>query len=123
MHELNRLTEAIIGAAMEVHRHLGAGLLEASYESALCIELEARGLKYLRQIPVPLTYKGKTIGDFRLDLLVEDAVVVEVKSVERIDPVFMFQVLTYLRCTSKRVGLLINFNNQFLKDGVRRYVL
>lgn len=123
MKDLNQITEAIIGAAIEVHRHLGAGLLEASYEAALCVEFEARGMRYLRPHPVPLSDKGRLIGEYRLDLLVEDAVVVEAKSVERLDPVFMFQVLTYPRSTSKKIGLLINFNTRFHKDGIRRYIL
>ena len=123
MEAINKITEGIIGAALEVHRHLGPGLLESSYEAALCVELSNRGMKYLRQFSVPLTYKGNSIGEYRLDLLVEDTVIVEVKSVERLDPVFMAQVLTYLRATSKKVGLLINFNTRFLKDGVRRYIL
>jgi GxxExxY protein len=123
MRPVNEITEAIIGAAIEVHRTLGPGLLEASYEAALCIELEERGMRYLRQLPIPLTYKGRPIGEYRLDLLVEDAVIIEVKSVDRFDPVFSAQLLTYLRATSIDVGLLINFNSQFLKDGIRRYVL
>lgn len=107
--ELNQITEAVIGAAIEVHQHLGAGLLEASHESALFVELENRGLRYVRQHSIPLSYKGRLIGEYRLDLLVEDAVVVEVKGVERIDPIFMFQVLTYLRTTSKKGGLAHQF--------------
>ena len=121
--ELNRLTEKIIGCAIEVHRQLGPGLLEATYESALCIELEAAGLRFQRQVAIPVTYKGKPIGEYRLDLLVEDRVIVEIKSVERLDPVFDAQVLTYLRVTHKKVGLLINFNSRFLKNGVKRFVL
>ncbi len=123
MHDLNRLTENIIGAAIEVHRILGPGLLEATYEAALCIELEERQIRHRRQVPIPMTYKDKPVGDYRLDLLVEDAVVVEIKSVERLDPVFSAQILTYLRAASKRVGLLINFNGQLLTAGVRRFVL
>ncbi len=121
MDALNRITEAIIGAAIEVHRILGPGLLESTYESALAAELDARGLHYRRQHCVLLTYKGKPVGEYRLDLLVEDAVVVEIKSVERLDPVFMAQVLTYLKATSREIGLLLNFNTRFMKDGVRRY--
>jgi GxxExxY protein len=83
-----RVTEAVIGCAIEVHRHLGPGLLEGTYESALCIELDDAGLKYLRQLTVPVVYKERVIGEYRLDLLVEDSVVVEIKSVERFDPVF-----------------------------------
>ena len=122
MEELNRLTERIIGCAIEVHRQLGPGLLEATHESALCIEMEAAGLHFQRQVAIPVTYKGKPIGEYRLDLLVEDRVIVEIKSVERLDPVFDAQVLTYLRVTHKKVGLLINFNSRFLKNGIKRFV-
>ncbi len=123
MKDLNETTEAIIGCAIEVHRQLGPGLLEAAYESALCIELEERGLKYKRQAPFPLIYKGRPLGEYRLDLIVEDLVVVEIKSVERFDPVFEAQVLTYLRVAGKKIGLLINFNSRLLKDGIKRYIL
>jgi len=123
MKELNRITEAIIGSAIEIHRVLGPGLLEATYEAALCIELEDRGLKYIRQAPIPLNYKGRPIGEYRLDLRVEDLVVVEIKSVERFDPIFAAQVLTYLRAYSRKVGLLINFNERLLRSGVKRFIL
>jgi len=119
--ELNQLTRRIIGCAIEVHRHLGPGLLEAIYESALCIELEMAGLAHERQKPVPVTYKGRTLGEQRLDILVEDTVILELKSVERFDPVFEAQILGYLRMTGKPLGLLINFNSRLLKDGIRRY--
>jgi GxxExxY protein len=108
---------------MEVHRHLGPGLLEATYEAALCIELELNGLKYDRQVAIPVVYKGRNIGEYRIDLIIENTVVVEIKSVERFVPVFEAQVLTYLKVTNKRVGLLINFNSRVLKDGVKRFVL
>jgi GxxExxY protein len=121
--ELNEITEKIIGCAIEVHRHLGPGLLEHAYEEALCIEFQLQGLDYQRQVAAPLTYKGRAIGEYRIDLLVEDAVVVEIKSVERYDPVFEAQVLTYLRMTGKRVGLLMNFNSRLLKNGIKRFVL
>jgi GxxExxY protein len=117
------LTERIIGCAIAVHRELGPGLLEATYEEALCIELEEAGLRYQRQMRVPIAYKGRSVGEYRLDLLVEDAVVVEVKSVERLKPVFDAQLLTYLRATGKRVGLLLNFNTLLLKDGIKRLIL
>ena len=123
MKEVNALTEAIIGAAIEVHRVLGPGLLEASYEAALCVELALRKIQHRRQLPIDLTYKGCPIGEYRVDLLVEDTVVVEIKSVERFEPIFSAKLLTYLRTTAKTVGLLINFNTRFLKDGIRRYVL
>ena len=121
--ERDPLTERIIGCAIEVHRELGPGLLEATYESALCIELQAAGLTFARQVVLPVIYKGHTIGEYRLDLIVEDAVVVEIKSVERYDPVFEAQVLTYMRVSGKKVGLLINFNSRLLKDGIKRFVL
>jgi GxxExxY protein len=117
------LTERIIGCAIEVHRELGPGLLEGAYEAALGVELEERGLRYERQKIMPVLYKGRSVGEYRVDLIVEDEVVVEIKSVERLDPVFDAQVLTYLRVTGKHVGLLINFNSRLLKQGVKRFVL
>jgi GxxExxY protein len=120
---LKRLTERIIGCAIEVHRQLGPGLLEATYEAALCIELQNAGMKFVRQPIFPVVYKGQTIGEYRLDLIVQDTVVVEIKSVERFDPIFESQVLTYLRVTGKKIGLLMNFNSRLLRDGIKRYVL
>ena len=122
MEEINKLTEKIIGCAIEVHRQLGPGLLEGTYEAALAIELESAGLHFERQTIFPVLYKDKKIGEYRLDLLVENAVIVEIKSVERFDPVFEAQVLTYLRVTGKRVGLLINFNSRLLRDGIERFI-
>jgi len=119
--QLNHLTKRIIGCAIEVHRHLGPGLLKSIYESALCIELKLAGLAYERQKPVPVTYKGHALGDHRLDVLVDDTVILELKSVERFDPVFEAQILSYLRMTGKPIGLLINFNTRLLKDGIKRY--
>lgn len=108
---------------MEVHRQLGPGLLEATYEAALGVELDEISLKFQRQVPFPVNYKGRPIGEYRVDLIVEDLVVVEIKSVERFDPVFEAQVLTYLRITGKKVGLLINFNSRLLRDGIKRFIL
>src|SRR5579864_9131611 len=112
MADINELTESIIGCAIAVHRELGPGLLESTYESGLCVELEDSGLTHQRQVEFPVIYKGRTIGEYRVDLIVEDAVVVEIKSVERFDPVFEAQVLTYLRVSGKKVGLLINFGRR-----------
>jgi len=117
------VTEKIIGCAIEVHRVLGPGLLEASYEAALAIEFTAAKIAFQRQLVMPVFYKGQPIGEHRLDFLVEDAVVVELKSVERFDPIFEAQVLTYLRLSGKQRGLLINFHSRLLKDGVKRFVL
>ncbi len=105
------LTEKIIGCAIEVHRVLGPGLLEAAK------------LRFQRQLVIPVSYKGQPIGEHRLDFLVEDAVVLELKSVERFDPIFEAQVLTYLRLSGKHRGLLLNFNSRLLKDGVKRFIL
>jgi GxxExxY protein len=120
---INQITEKIIGCAIEVHRTLGPGLLEATYEEALCIEFTDAGTKFQRQMPFPIMYKGRNLGQYRLDLLVDEQVIVEIKSVERFDSVFEAQVLTYLRVTGKRIGLLINFNSRLLRDGVKRFAL
>jgi GxxExxY protein len=115
------VSHAVVGAAIEVHRHLGAGLLESIYEAALHRELGLRGLTVDRQIRVPLEYKGTPLGlSARLDLLVQQLVVVEVKSVDRLLPVHRAQLLTYLRLTGHTVGLLINFNVELLRSGVKR---
>ena len=117
------LTEKIIGCAIEVHRQLGPGLLESTYESALCVELELAGLKFQRQLIYPISYKGRVIGEHRIDLIVERAVILEIKSVARHDSVFEAQLLTYLKITGLHRGLLVNFNSRLLKDGIKRFVL
>jgi GxxExxY protein len=116
-------TEKIIGCAIEVHRQLGPGLLEMTYESALAVEFELDKLQFQRQVAYPISYKGRVIGEHRLDLLIEKAVILEVKSVERYDPLFEAQVLTYLKITGLRRALLINFNSRLLKDGIKRFIL
>ena len=120
---LKELTERIIGCAIAVHRALGPGLLEQLYESAICIEFDQIGLRYERQKLVPVEYKGHLLGEYCIDLVVEDLVIVEIKSVERPVPAFEAQLITYLRVTKKGVGLLINFNSRLLKDGITRRVL
>ena len=121
---LNRLTAMIIGAAIEVHRYLGPGLLESAYELCLLYELERLGLRVERQKGLPLVYKeiGLEIG-YRIDLLVEGLIVVEIKAVENILPVHEAQVLTYLKLSGCPLGLLLNFNVPLLKDGIRRFRL
>jgi len=118
-----QLTEQVIGCAVEVHRQLGPGLLESVYETAICIELTAAGLSFKRQVGVPLFYKGTLISEHRPDLVVDDRVIVEVKSVERLDPVHTAQMLTYLRVAELRTGLILNFNTAMLKHGIRRVIL
>jgi len=120
---LNGLTEQIIGAAIEVHRALGPGLLESAYEACLAYELQERGLKVERQVPLPVVYKGVRIDcGYRLDLVVENAVVVEIKAVDSLAPVHQAQLLSYLKLSGYKVGLLINFNVKVLRDGIRRLV-
>ena len=122
MHE-NEISEKIIGAAIEVHRILGPGLLESVYEEALCHELHLRGLKFLRQKNVPIPYKDIKLGtDLRLDLIVEDKVIIDVKAKEVLSKIDKPQVLTYLRLSEKHLGLIINFHEKVLKDGVHRVV-
>ena len=119
-----QLTEQIIGAAIEVHRELGPGLLESAYEECLCHELHIRNLSFVRQVNLPIQYKSiKLDCGYRLDILVENSVVIEVKSLEAILPVHQAQLLTYLRLSRLRIGLLINFNVPVLKNGIVRRVL
>jgi GxxExxY protein len=123
MQGVNLLTKQIIGAAIEVHREKGPGLLESAYESCLVHELTLRGLSWARQVAVPLTYKGTVIDvAFRADLIVEDKVLVELKAIESVLPVHKAQLLSYIRETNHRVGLLINFHVPKLVDGVTRVI-
>lgn len=118
------LTERVIGAAIEVHRVLGPGLLESVYEECLGYELAQLGVPFVRQVELPIRYKEATLNiSYRLDMLIEDAVVLELKSVTEVTAVHEAQLLTYLRLAKKRVGLLINFNTDLLKHGIKRRVL
>lgn len=120
---LNALTEDIIGAAIEVHRTLGSGLLESAYELALERELQLRRLQVQRQVPVKVSYKGCDLGDaFRIDMLVQQVVVLEVKAVDEIQKIHKAQLLTYLRLSGCRVGLILNFHASVMKDGISRIV-
>lgn len=121
--DIDRVTEQIIGCAINVHKQLGPGLLESLYEVALGIELCKQGLEFERQKTIDVKYDGVTIGEYRLDMLVEKEVVLELKSVERLDPVFQAQLLGYMKMGKYPVGLLINFNTRLLKHGVKRMVL
>ena len=124
MIEYEELTGSIIGAAMEVHKVLGPGLLESVYESCLCRELELRKIPFRRQTVVPVQYKGLTIERGLIaDVLVDEKVILELKAVEKVDPIHEAQLLTYLKLTGIRVGLLINFNVPVLKDGIRRRIV
>jgi len=123
LEEINKITEAVVGAAIEVHRTLGPGLLESAYVACLVYELMQRGFKVMQQVPLPLVYKNVKLDcGYRLDLLVNDAVIVEVKSVESLQPIHEAQLLSYLRLADCKVGLLINFNVKLLKHGIKRFV-
>lgn len=118
------LTEQIIGGAIEVHKHWGPGLYEEIYKKSLCHELRLRNLKIASEVKLPLVYKGERVGDdLRLDLIAEGKVVVELKSVKALEPIHEAQLLTYLRLTGSKIGLLINFNVPVLKHGIKRMVL
>lgn len=122
--EMNELTEQIIGAAIEVHKHLGPGLLESAYEECLCHELHLRGIPFERQRDLPVEYKGVKLDcGYRLDLLVAGMVVVDIKAVAAIHPIHEAQLLTYMRLGGWHVGLLLNFNVEVLKQGIRRRML
>jgi len=119
----NQITSEIIGCAINVHRVLGPGLLESAYEECLASELKNAGLRIERQKPVPVTFKDiKLKCGYRIDILVEDIVIVELKSVDQLAPIHEAQILTYLKFSNKQIGLLINFNVLLLKNGIRRFI-
>ena len=122
-YKFSDITERIIGCAIEVHKHLGPGLLESAYEECLAYELVSSGLRVERQKPLPITYKDIHLDyGYRIDLLVENTVIVELKSVEALNVVHEAQILTYLKFAQKEVGLLINFNVTLLKNGLKKFV-
>ncbi len=124
MEDKDPLSFALIGAAIEVHRVLGPGLLECLYHRALRFELSLRGIAFRSEVPVPVNYKGENLGDdLRIDLIVQDRLVVEIKAVDQLHPIHEAQLITYLKLTGIHTGLLINFNVRLLKDGVKRMVL
>jgi GxxExxY protein len=121
---LNELTEAIIGSGMEVHRALGPGLLESTYEMCLCRELSIRGLRFERQVPIAVEYKGVKLDcGYRADVVVEDSILVEIKAIDSLGSIHEAQLLSYLKLGGWKIGLLINFNVELLKHGIRRRVL
>jgi GxxExxY protein len=117
---LEALIERVVGAAIEVHRHFGPGFIEATYHQALAIELELLNIPFRSEVPVSLDYKGKTIGQGRIDLLVDDHLILELKAVDKPAPQFKRQVLAYLKATNLPVGLVINFEVPVLRDGLAR---
>jgi GxxExxY protein len=123
-YENDPLTEKIIGFAISIHRDLGPGLLESAYEECLCYEIEQSGLSFRRQSALPIVYKSVRLDcGYRMDIVVENRVIVELKTVERLLPIHEAQMLTYLKLSGIRIGLLLNFNTPVLKDGIRRMLL
>ncbi len=121
--ELNEISKQVLDAAIEVHKYLGPGLLETVYEYCLCKELELRNIKYKRQVKIPILYKGEPVGtNYIIDILVENELILELKAVEQVLPVHNAQLLSYLRLTNKRLGILINFNVPRLIDGWKRVI-
>jgi len=121
--DINKLSSDVIGAAIEVHKNLGPGLLESTYEECLAHELTLRRLSFKKQVPIPIVYKGKRLDcGYRLDSIVEKAMILELKSCEKIEPVHKAQLLTYLKLSDLKLGLLLNFNVPIMKDGIVRVV-
>jgi len=123
MYEHDPFTEQLIGCAMEVHRALGPGLMEATYEAAFCLELEEHGITFARQVRAPVIYKGRLIGEYRPDLVIDGKVVVEIKSVERLIGVHQAQTLAYMRLLRVPVGLILNFYSDVLRTGIKRLAI
>ena len=121
--DINLITEKIIGCTINIHKIPGPGLLESIYESAMCVDLRETVLKFESQKPIKVVYKGQDIGKFKIDLFVENKIVVELKSTERMDPVYSAQILSYMKLGNYKYGLLINFNNSLLKSGIKRFAL
>jgi len=120
----HEITDTVIGAAIEVHRALGPGLLESAYEECLCRELSLRGLSFQRQVPLPVSYKGVKLDcGYRIDLIVSESVIIEIKAVDQLEPVHEAQLMTYLKLSNIHVGLLVNFNVPLLKQGIVRRVI
>lgn len=121
--ELNKISERVIGSAIEVHKHLGPGLYEVLYKRAMSIELNLNNIEHKCEKLFDCIYKGENIGQYRVDILVEDSIVIELKSEEKDRPVFTSQILNNMRLAGVRLGLLINFNTKLLKDGIKRFVI
>lgn len=121
--ELDALAHETIGAAIEVHRALGPGFLESTYEEALCVELTLRGLSFARQVPIPICYRSSPVGQYQLDLMVAGQLVVELKAVPQILPIHVAQVISYLKAARKPLGLILNFHVPVLQAGIKRVIL
>ena len=123
MNNLNPLSNKIIGAAIEVHKTLGPGLLESAYEKCLCRELHLKNISFESQKPLPVHYKGDSLDcGYRLDIVVDNAIILELKTVEKIEPIHLAQMMTYLKLSNLQLGLILNFNTELMKDGIVRVV-
>jgi GxxExxY protein len=121
--DINQLSSKIIGAAIEVHKTLGPGLLESTYEKCLCYELNLRGIPFTNQVSLPVVYKGKQLDcRYQMDLVVENTIILELKSCEKVEPIHQAQLLTYLKLSGLNLGLLLNFNVPVMRDGITRIV-
>lgn len=121
--DINQLSNKIIGAAIEVHKTLGPGLLESAYEKCLCYELKLHGISFVNQVSLPVVYKGKQLDcRYQMDPVVENTIILELKSCEKIEPIHQAQLLTYLKLSGLNLGLLLNFNVPVMRDGIRRIV-
>ena len=121
--ELNRITNNIMGAAIAVHRELGPGYMESTYENSLALEFRARGIQFERQAVIPVLYRGEKVGEARVDFVVEQSVILELKAAESIAPIHVAQCVSYLKASRLRLAILLNFNVRKLKDGIRRIAL
>jgi GxxExxY protein len=122
--EIEIVAKKVIDAAYVIHKELGPGLLEKVYEICFCYELSKRGIKFKRQVNIPIVYDGKMLDEsFRIDVLIEDKIICEIKAVIEMNPVYEAQILTYMKLTNKRLGFLINFNVPLIKDGIKRIIL
>ena len=121
--QVDSIAHEVIGAALEVHKALGPGFLESVYEHALCVELKFRGIPFTTQKPLPILYKGEPVGEGKLDLMVRDSLIVELKTVDSLLPIHTAQLISYLKATGLQLGLLINLNVPVLKDGIKRIIL
>jgi len=121
--DINKLSNIVIGAAIEVHKSLGPGLLESTYEQCLCYELKDRNLSYGQQIELPISYKGKKLDcGYRVDIMVENSIILELKAVDKIEAIHKAQLLTYLKLSEKTLGLILNFNVELMRNGIMRIV-
>ena len=122
--DIEKLAYSVIGSSIEVHRHLGPGLLESTYETCLCWELQGKGIEIQRQVKLPISYKKRRLSDaYRLDILIESSIILELKTVDKILPIYEAQLLTYLKLSKLALGFILNFNVPVMKNGIKRFIV